>query len=401
VSNWNIFIKYLTNIEAGQASDLQDGSHIPSLTINSERDASHHKGDRVQSLPDDHSMKVKTVPVTTPIAAGTNQWGLDLLDMGFDLPKDIPSSAQKRDSTAISTSREVNGSKKKQVRSLEFYETPQAKELEARLSELNSDKLAVKPGGNEVICISDDDKNSTPKQSLVVEKPSSGRKVGNLIQQQQHRLREMQRRNEAPNRDRQERTLSLHSSQGTASPQTIRPGSVQASSKGFQNAMQTGGGSLGQISGSGLGTMSGEQQLSIALTHLAAEKTALEMKLSRVNQEYLQQSTELQTLKQENAGLKSENQKFKSAVSSLKAQVSSVTEHVREFGNDLTQLGEEATLLRARVRGCIDEGISIQEEIQKAYTHATSIGERIKKIEYPTQLVRDMELQRDQGTSAD
>jgi len=124
------------------------------------------------------------------------------------------------------------------------------------------------------------------------------------------------------------------------------------------------------------------------------------MNISRVNQEYLQQSTELQTLKQENGGLKSENQKLKSAVSSLKAQVSRVTEHVRVFGNDLTQHGEEATLLRAGVRDCIVEGIGIQE-IQKAYTHAKSIGERIKKIEYPTQLVRDMELQRDQGTSAD
>ena len=121
------------------------------------------------------------------------------------------------------------------------------------------------------------------------------------------------------------------------------------------------------------------------------------MKLSRVNQEYLQLSTELQTHKLENGGLKSENQKFKSAVSSLKAQVSSVTEHVRVFGNDLTQLGEEATLLSARVRDCIDEGIVIQEEIQNAYTHTTSIRERIKKIEYPTQLARDMEVQRDVG----
>jgi len=117
------------------------------------------------------------------------------------------------------------------------------------------------------------------------------------------------------------------------------------------------------------------------------------MRLSLVNQEYLQQSTELQTLKQENAGLKPENQKFKSAVSSLKAQVSSVTEHVRVFGNDLTQHGEEATLLRARARGCIDKGIGVQEEIPKAYGHATSIGERVKKFEYPAQPVRGMELQ--------
>jgi len=125
------------------------------------------------------------------------------------------------------------------------------------------------------------------------------------------------------------------------------------------------------------------------------------MRLSLVNQEYLHQSTELQTLKQENARLKSENQKLKSAVSLLKVQVSSVTEHVRVFGNDLTQHGEEATLLSARARDCIDEGIGIQEEIQNAYTHATSIGERIKKIEYPAHPVRDMELQRDQVRSAD
>ena len=437
------------------------------MTINSGRDASYQfKGDRVQSPQNDHSMKAKMAPVTTFMATDANQWGLDLLDMGFDLPKDIPPSAQKRDSAAVSTSAEINVSKRKQVRSLEFYEIPQAKELEARLSELNGDKLAVKPIDNkvpnhEVIDLSDDggtnppvlnpinvpnvatrqvprappqqgiqqrapavetpdsdsnggvmsqimdfpgfgDMDSPPKQGLV-EKPLSGRKVGNLIQQQQHKLREMQRRNDAPNRGREERTLSLHSSQGTVTPQPIRKPSldVTQASRALQSVIQTGNDSLGHKSGSNLGTLSGEQQLSIALTHLAAEKIALEKKLNCVNQDYIQQGTELLTLKQENTRLKSESQRLKSAVSSLKTQVSRVTEHVRVCGDDLAQLGEEAILLRAKARGCIEEGISIRQEIQKTCRHATSIGERIGKFKDPARLVRDMELQRDQGMSTD
>jgi len=400
------------------------------------------------------------------MAADPNQWGLDLLDMGFDLPKDTPSNAQKRDSTAISTNAEINESKRKQVRLLEFYETPQAKELEARLSQLHSDKLTVMPIANkvpEVIDLSDDggptsspapgsvntlhtaarqaaraprallqqgfqqtptvetpgphsnggimsqmigfpgfgDINSAPTRGL--EKPSSGRKVGNPTQQQQHKLMEVQRHNEAPNHGSQERTLSLHSPQDTVTPQHTRKpslGMIQAS-RALQNAMQCGGDSSAQKSGLCSGTLSGEQQLSIALTHLAAEKTTLEKRLNQVNQDYLQQSTELLTLKQENSGLKSENQRFKSAVSSLKAQVSRVTEHARICGNDLAQLGEEAILLRAKVKGCIDESISIKQEIQNVYSHATSIEERIGKFEDPARLARDMELQRDQGMSAD
>ncbi|RPB19706.1 hypothetical protein L211DRAFT_594201 [Terfezia boudieri ATCC MYA-4762] len=379
-------------------------SSISSLTVNPENASYQFKGDSVQSPREDETIEAKMAPATTSIATDTNQWGLDLLEMGFDLPEDIPSSAQKRDSIAISTSTELNRPKRKQARSLEFYETPQAKELETRLSELNSDKLVGKPSDNkipEVIDLSDDDICFTLKQGLV-EKPSSGRKVGNLIQQQQHKLREMQCHNEAPNHGRQERTLSLHSlhsSQGTVTPQPRHQPSLDAiqASRALQTVIQSGSCSLGQKSGSDLGTLSGEQQLSIALTHLAAEKTALEMKLSRVNQNYLQQSTELLTLKQENVGLRSENQKFKSAASSLRAQVSMVTEHVRVCGNDLSQLGEEAALLKAKVKGCIDDGIGIKQEIQKANMHTTSIAERIRKFEDPAHLVRDMELQRDQA----
>lgn len=411
-------------------------------------------------------VQMKQLADTTPPDANIGQWGHGLLDMDFELPKDTPSSAQKRNSSVISSPSEIHGPKRMQSRPLEFYETPLAKQVEAQLNQLNHNQAVEFSAGDkkpEIIDLSDDDEPATfpdlrqdekslhspfadspgsfyPDRGLAqrgvqrgskaerapypshennkshtmdfpdfgeVNYPSkqpapldqsSGLKMRNLIQQHQHKLKETQRQRECHNRGLGRRTLSVHSSQGPSTPQPSRPPNVQVlqSSKALQKVMND----PSSVSNSlmpAITPMSGEQQLSIALTHLAAEKITLEKKLNQANQDSLVQGAELLTLKKQNQELNDQNERYKSAISSLKVQVSNIKEHVKVSRGNLIQLGEESASFRNRIKDCVVEGMNIKKEVQRTYENVTNIGDKVGMVGESAYLAKDMKMKRDSG----
>lgn len=232
----------------------------------------------------------------------------------------------------------------------------------------------------------------------------SSKKRRNLIQYQKHSLKEMGCHKIDSSYSARKRTLSPQSPQSTT-PESSRQlnKEVIQSSRLLQSVIHQQDVNKGPQSSMHLPTfsdgtpVSSEQQLSIALAHLAAEKTSLEHKLHILCEEFHAKNTEFSKLKTENQGLQSQAQKYKLAISAIKSRSSTAKGHLQAIAKDLAELGEQASYLRGMSNDCSREKMIIRDEIQKAYGDVTQIRDDIGRSRQSAFILRRVELERDRG----
>lgn len=419
-----------------------------------------------QTLPHENLSGTQVPNATKTPSVTEKQWGLDFLDIGFEFPqRTVSTGTHKRGSSALKILPEVSETKQKQQRTLEFYETPLAKHLEARLFELSSKRSGTTPT-SEVINLSDDDEPAKeftggekdpplmfplseqqvsrskattvhPRHKLqllpdstilfqAVDHISQGKdfteldpanisfkhdlpesvfskKRGNLIPYQKHDIKKMCHQT-GSSYSIQKRTLSLQSPKGIPSqPSRLPNKEVIQSSRLLQDVIHQQEVNLAPQPSMHLpalsdGTLvSSEQQLSIALAHLAAEKTSLEHKLHLLCEEFHAKNTELSKLKQENEGLQSQTQKYKLAISAIKSRFFNAKDHMQVIAKELAELGEQSSYLRGMSSDCSKERRIIKDEIQKAYEDVNKIRDDIDNFRQSSFTLRSVELERDRG----
>ena len=419
------------------------------------------------ALPPENPSGIKVPNAAKPSSVAEQQWGLDFLDIGFGFPhRTLSTGTHDRGSSAIQIPPEVPETNKKQQRTLEFYETPLAKHLEARLFELSNKNSETTPA-SEVINLSDDDEPTKeptnveqdlapmlPFSEKQVSRPNAGRvypghklqqlpdpkiffqsvdhipqgkefteldpanisfkgdlpesifsrKRGNLIPYPKHGLKEIGCYKTGPSSSIRKRTPSLQPPKGTTPQPSRQPNKeVIQSSRLLQSIIHQQEANKAPQSSIHLPTfgdgapVSSEQQLSIALAHLAAEKTSLEHKLHLLCEEFHAKNTELSKLKRENEGLQSQTQKHQLAISSIKSRFSNAKGHIQVIAKDLAELSEQASHLRKMSNDFSEEKRIIREEIQKACGDVTKVRGDISKFRQSAVILRSVELERDRG----
>lgn len=144
--------------------------------------------------------------------------------------------------------------------------------------------------------------------------------------------------------------------------------------------------------------ISGEQHLSMALTHLTSEKKVVERKLLASTTELQARKAELGSLISTNQNLKVELEKYKGAVPSLKSQIQELKQVIAGINSNCTSLDETALAIQEELKECSHERLIIRREIQQE-RYALGIIER-KLLDYkePTAILKELEMEKDNGT---